>query len=203
MVLRGLQGHSQGFSDVNSCPPSHFSAGNAGRENFSHSPAPICALSFGKPRWEPAEENAASIARHAEVAERYAWAERDRRRRRCSPDRLMAINRVREVRKVLAARYGEVLPDDDAGRDDLAVLVNYLVQVNRTDLLAKTQSSAGAVTTKSSAGAATTRSKAAVAKTPSKAAVAKTPSKAVVAKTTSKAVVAKTPSKAVVAKTTS
>jgi hypothetical protein len=45
----------------------------------------------------------------------------------------MAINRVREIRKWLEFQYGQVLPEDDAGRDDLLVLINYVVQVNRGD----------------------------------------------------------------------
>jgi hypothetical protein len=46
---------------------------------------------------------------------------------------IMAINRVREIRRWLDFRYGEILPEDDAGRDDLLVLINYVVQVNRGD----------------------------------------------------------------------
>jgi hypothetical protein len=41
--------------------------------------------------------------------------------------------RAREITCWFAYRYDDTLPDDDAGRDDLAVLVNYLVQVNRHD----------------------------------------------------------------------
>jgi hypothetical protein len=45
----------------------------------------------------------------------------------------MAINRVREIRVWLQFRYGDVLPDDDGARDDLELLINYVVQVNRSD----------------------------------------------------------------------
>ena len=39
--------------------------------------------------------------------------------------------RVREITRWFEHRYGDSLPDDDAGRGDLDLFVNYLVQVNR------------------------------------------------------------------------
>jgi hypothetical protein len=67
--------------------------------------------------------------KHAEVEGRYAWARRQARKQ-TPPDRLMVINRAREVRAVLEARYGETLPDDDAARAGLALLLSYVAQLN-------------------------------------------------------------------------
>jgi hypothetical protein len=67
--------------------------------------------------------------KHAEVDGRYAWARREARKQTPS-DRLMVINRVREVRAVLATRYGDTLPDDDAGREGLVLLLSYVAQLN-------------------------------------------------------------------------
>jgi hypothetical protein len=69
-----------------------------------------------------------NAARHAEVARRYAWDENHGRM--YAPDRLLVINRVRELRRFLSYRYGETLPDDDAGRDDLELLLSYVLQLN-------------------------------------------------------------------------
>jgi hypothetical protein len=68
-------------------------------------------------------------ARHVEVEGRYAWARREARKLG-SPDQLMVIKRVREVRTVLVAHYGDTMPDDGAGRDDLALLLGYVMQAN-------------------------------------------------------------------------
>jgi hypothetical protein len=69
-----------------------------------------------------------AAARHAEVALRYAWGETHGRE--YAPHRLVIVNRVRELRLFLSHRYGDTLPDDDAGRDDLELLLNYVVQLN-------------------------------------------------------------------------
>jgi hypothetical protein len=65
-----------------------------------------------------------AAARHAEVALRYAWGETHGRV--YAPHRLVIVNRVRELRLFLSHRYGDTLPDDDAGRDDLELLLNYV-----------------------------------------------------------------------------
>jgi hypothetical protein len=70
----------------------------------------------------------AGAARHAEVALRYDRQARDRTP--TAPDRLTVLNRARELRGFFAHRYGEVLPDDDAGREDLALLLGYVMQLN-------------------------------------------------------------------------
>jgi hypothetical protein len=51
-------------------------------------------------------------------------------KRQCSAERLQVINRARELRRHLAHRYGDAVPDDDAGRDDLALLLVYVMQLN-------------------------------------------------------------------------
>lgn len=52
--------------------------------------------------------------------------------------RLMTVLRTREVRRVLQQRYerhGGLIPDDDAGRDDLAILLSYVVEINPVDAI--------------------------------------------------------------------
>ena len=66
--------------------------------------------------------------RHAEVALRYAWHETHGRV--YAPHRLVVVNRARELRLFLSYRHGDTLPDNDAGRDDLELLLNYVVQLN-------------------------------------------------------------------------
>jgi hypothetical protein len=67
-------------------------------------------------------------ARHAEVARRYAWGETHGRVH--APHRLVVVNRARELSRFLSYRYGDTLPDDDAGRDDLELLLSYVMQLN-------------------------------------------------------------------------
>jgi len=48
--------------------------------------------------------------------------------------RMITVVRTREVRLVLQRRYephGGMVPDDDAGRDDLEVLLSYVAEINR------------------------------------------------------------------------
>jgi hypothetical protein len=59
-------------------------------------------------------------ARRAEVARRYAW---DAKRRRGS--RNIAIFRRAEIDRLFADRYGPILPDDDAGRADLLIMLHH------------------------------------------------------------------------------
>jgi hypothetical protein len=66
--------------------------------------------------------------RHAEIALRYE--RRAKNRTPTTPDRLTIVTRARELRRFLEHRYGEALPDDDAGRDDLALLLGYVMQLN-------------------------------------------------------------------------
>lgn len=58
-------------------------------------------------------------AKHAEIERRY---KRKRGRRHVS----IAALRVNDLRKLFTARYGELFPNDDAGRDDAHVMVHHL-----------------------------------------------------------------------------
>ena len=73
------------------------------------------------------DADAAREARHAEVARRYALVDATRPK---PADSLTVTMRARELRSFLSHRYGDALPDDDAGRDDLALLLGYVMQLN-------------------------------------------------------------------------
>jgi hypothetical protein len=62
-----------------------------------------------------------TTARHAEIALRY---DRKRDVERVS----MAALRVADLKKLFYARYGRLLPDDDAGRDDAFVMAQHLAK---------------------------------------------------------------------------
>jgi hypothetical protein len=59
-------------------------------------------------------------ARRAEIARRYERAER--------PRVSMATLRIAELRRLYRNRYGHVLPDDDAGRDDAEIMAHHLAK---------------------------------------------------------------------------
>jgi len=65
-------------------------------------------------------------AKHQEIAIRYAWDARVKKRRR-RPGVLMRV-RLRELERLFAHRWGNTLPDDDAGRDDLLVAAHHIAQ---------------------------------------------------------------------------
>jgi hypothetical protein len=68
-------------------------------------------------------------ARHTEIARRYAWQARQRRKRhevKPDPARLLTLVRMRELERLFARRYGRLLPDDDAGRDDLILAAHHI-----------------------------------------------------------------------------
>ena len=52
---------------------------------------------------------------------------RRRNRHRGRPS--VTVLRLAELSRLFAARYGVTLPDDDAGRDDAAIMMNYLAQL--------------------------------------------------------------------------
>ena len=60
-------------------------------------------------------------ARRAEIARRY------KAKKRARPVSMAAL-RVAELRRLFESRYGDTLPDDDAGRDEVFVMVNHLAR---------------------------------------------------------------------------
>jgi hypothetical protein len=73
--------------------------------------------------------NEASVAR---VHSAIAWKYRDNPRPKCRRRRLVAI-RIEEFERYMAHRYGRALPDDDAGRHDLTILLNHIAQISDID----------------------------------------------------------------------
>jgi hypothetical protein len=61
-----------------------------------------------------------AAARHAEIERRYRKGE-------LTPFSIATL-RVAELRRLFRARYGTVLPDDDAGRDDALVMAHHLAK---------------------------------------------------------------------------
>jgi hypothetical protein len=83
------------------------------------SPAPFIAKRF-------AGETPKQRAKHLEIE----LQDRRARRKRRHPKNNV---RICELERVLADRYGPVLPDDDAGRDDLIVLLHHLAHRDMPD----------------------------------------------------------------------
>ena len=54
------------------------------------------------------------------------------KRRSAAPFNIAAI-RIRELERLFVARYGQQLPDDDAGRDDIAIMAHHLANTTRGD----------------------------------------------------------------------
>jgi hypothetical protein len=76
---------------------------------------------------DPNDPVAVAKARAA-IADRYdAWAKHKYEQRAAAID-LIAVLRIHELRRYLSLRYGDVLPDDDAGRQDLTILLNHIAQ---------------------------------------------------------------------------
>jgi hypothetical protein len=65
---------------------------------------------------------ASAAGRHAEIARRYDNGKGERQ------PVSMAVLRIAELRRLLTARYGLVLTDDDAGRDDALVMAHHLAK---------------------------------------------------------------------------
>lgn len=65
--------------------------------------------------------------RHANVRW-FSTKQKDGKRRRRSPLQLVGL-RLHDLAKIFRARYGNQLPDDDAGRDDLMVAVHHLASL--------------------------------------------------------------------------
>ena len=65
----------------------------------------------------------------AALAEEERWAREQQRKRRFITiplDRRIAYFRLRELERIFASRYGAILPDDDAGRDDLRIALHHI-----------------------------------------------------------------------------
>lgn len=68
-------------------------------------------------------------AKHNEIAVRYAWMTREQRHRRGSK-KLIARLRMREMERLFSHRYGDRLPSDDAGMEDLVLAANQIAQMD-------------------------------------------------------------------------
>lgn len=69
-------------------------------------------------------------ARHAEIARRYAWqAQQKRRGENTDRPRLITLIRLRELERLFQYRYGRMLPNDDAGIDDLTVAAHHVAHL--------------------------------------------------------------------------
>jgi hypothetical protein len=60
-------------------------------------------------------------AKHREIAVRYRHGKKSIS---------MAAIRCAEINRLLNSRYGAVLPDDDAGKDDASIMVHHLAQIS-------------------------------------------------------------------------
>ena len=67
-------------------------------------------------------------ARHSEIAMRYAWDGRRRGKKREPYNRIANI-RLRELERLFGDRWGDALPDDDAGRDELLIALHHIVPI--------------------------------------------------------------------------
>jgi hypothetical protein len=63
-------------------------------------------------------------ARHAEIARRYARRGKDK----ANGAPPLAAIRIAELKRLFRHRYGDVLPDDDAGRDDALIMAHHLAR---------------------------------------------------------------------------
>ena len=72
------------------------------------------------------------IAKHHEIARRYAWDDRQRRERGRYP-RIVNF-RLRDLENLFAHRYGPTLPDDDAGRGDLYVVACHIFHIGSPEV---------------------------------------------------------------------
>jgi hypothetical protein len=80
----------------------------------------------GNPRDTPA---------HREIARRYAWQAWQREKclriepGRTGESKLIALIRMRELERIFSSRYGPILPDDDAGREDLMIAAHHIAHL--------------------------------------------------------------------------
>src|SRR4051812_10611322 len=58
----------------------------------------------------------------------YSTKQKPRRRGSSSPRQIAAL-RLNDLNRLFRARYGITLPDDDAGRDDMMVVLNHLTSL--------------------------------------------------------------------------
>ena len=86
----------------------------------------IASWRNSSPRKPRVARNELSYPDQVRRAERKAIAQRYRKRGRTPAP--MAALRVAELTRLLVARYGEFLPDDDAGRDDAALVCHHLAR---------------------------------------------------------------------------
>jgi hypothetical protein len=106
------------------CPPNNFSASSDKRALIG----PIVPKGlFDTVRTSARRPNIDGA--HHEVSIRYAW-----QAKRCHAGKATGGNpvtrvRLRELERIFRLRYGRILPDDDAGRDDLILAAHHIAQM--------------------------------------------------------------------------
>ena len=89
-------------------------------------PSTFNRIKFQSPTKKYADETPAQQAKHREIEQEHAR----KRKKRASPK---TYRRIRELEIVSTDRYGAVLPDDDAGADDLFVMANHLAHIDEPE----------------------------------------------------------------------
>jgi hypothetical protein len=80
---------------------------------------------------DPNDPSAVSKAKAAIKDRHDSWAKLDKTGAG-DGTAVITVLRISELERYLRLRYGAVLPDDDAGREDLVILLNHVAH-NRTD----------------------------------------------------------------------
>ncbi len=85
-------------------------------------------------RFKPSCKETDFAEKHEQARKREEkWSRRERQRRRFrheTSDQKMARFRIAELERLFTKRYGSTLPNDDAGRDDLEIILHHLARIH-------------------------------------------------------------------------